>query len=130
MMAEDASSKHPVNRPPHPLEWIIGAASGLAVVALIAYLAITALTETDGPPAFELSLDDVFEGQGLWHARVTVRNFGHKTAADVVLEGALPDQTSEITFDYVPAGSSRTGALLFDRRPEGLALQVRSYTDP
>lgn len=131
MTENEESERYPVNRAPHPAEWIIGAASALGVLALVGYLAVTALAETDGPPVFEPKVNEIFASQGVWHARVTLRNSGDKTAADVVLEGAAGDGgTSEITFDYVPAGSTRTGALLFETEPSDLKLSVRSYTDP
>ncbi|WP_024588306.1 hypothetical protein [Aliihoeflea sp. 2WW] len=127
----DEPESHPVNRPPHPAEWIIGAASALGVLALIGYLCVTALTEADGPPVFEVAVDEVLAGSNGWHARISLRNTGDKTAADVVLRGEDgAGETSEITFDYVPAGSMRQGALLFAREPAGLELTVRSYTDP
>lgn len=131
MSEDDDTGQRPVNRTPHPAEWIIGAASALGVVALIGYLAFTALAESDGPPVFEPTVDRIFAAGGVWHARVTLRNSGDSTAADVVLEGTAGDgEASEITFDYVPAGSTRQGALLFDAEPSGLELAVRSYTDP
>lgn len=131
-MSDDAETeRYPVNRKPHPVEWIIGAASALGLVALIGYLAITALSETDGPPIFETVVDEVLAADGAWHVRVTLRNAGDKTAADVTLKGTASDgEESDVTFDYVPAGSTRKGALLFDAEPSGLELSVRSYTAP
>lgn len=131
MSEEPQTGKPPVNRTPHPAEWIVGAASALGVLALVAYLAVTAMTEADGPPVFEIAVDDVLTGPSGWHVQVTLRNSGDKTAADVVLRGeGDAGEASELTFDYVPAGSTRRGALLFAREPEGLELSVRSYTDP
>lgn len=131
MSEEPQTENLPVNRAPHPAEWIIGAASALGVLALVAYLAVTAMTEADGPPDFEIAIDDVLVSSGGWHVRVTLRNVGDKTAADVMLRGEVgAGETSELTFDYVPAGSTRRGALVFAREPDGLELSVRSYTDP
>jgi uncharacterized protein (TIGR02588 family) len=131
-VSEDPQTENlPVNRAPHPAEWIIGAASALGVLALVAYLAVTAMTEADGPPVFEIAVDDVLPAAGAWHVRVTLRNFGDRTAADVVLRGEDDvGEASELTFDYVPAGSMRRGALVFAQEPNGLELSVRSYTDP
>lgn len=124
--------RQPARNAPHPIEWVVGAVSAVGVVALLAYLMIAALWEPDGPAAFETTVDDIFASDGGWHVRVTVRNVGYKTAADVVLRGetGAGEAESETTFDYVPAGSQRSGALLFAAEPEGLALTVRSYTDP
>lgn len=131
MSDDEESGRYPVNRAQHPAEWIIGAASAIGLLALIGYLAVTALAETDGPPVFEPTVDEVFAAEGVWHARITLRNSGDRTAADVVLQGtAGGGEASEVTFDYVPAGSTRQGALLFDAEPSGLELSVRSYTDP
>lgn len=131
MNEREETQRYPVNRAPHLAEWMIGAASAAGVLALVGYLVVTALAETGGPPVFEPRADEIFPSQGVWHARVTLRNSGDKTAADVVLQGAAGNgETSEITFDYVPAGSTRTGALLFEAEPSELKLLVRSYTDP
>ncbi len=116
----------------HPIEWVTGAVSAIGVVALLAYLVIVAIWEPNGPAVFETTVDEMFASDGGWQVRVTVRNVGYKTAADVVLRGeaGAGEAESEMTFDYVPAGSQRSGALLFADEPEGLALTVRSYTDP
>lgn len=69
-------------------------------------------------------------------------NRGRKTAAAVVIEGALyepgsgeaaePLETAEITFDYIPDQSDRLGAFLFERDPRQyeLRLQAKGFMDP
>ena len=67
-------------------------------------------------------------------------NRGRTTAAAVLLEGALydaagggePIETAEMTFDYIPDQSDRTGLLVFERDPRqyNLRLQVKGFMDP
>jgi uncharacterized protein (TIGR02588 family) len=68
-------------------------------------------------------------------------NYGRKTAASVAVEAALyapgdaagePLETAEITFDYIPDQSDRTGAFVFEHDPRlyELRLQVKGFMDP
>jgi uncharacterized protein (TIGR02588 family) len=70
-------------------------------------------------------------------------NRGRRTAAAVLVEGALydpanteepvePVETAEMTFDYIPDQSDRTGSLVFahDPRQYTLRLQVKGFMDP
>ena len=67
-------------------------------------------------------------------------NRGHQTAATVLVEGALydpaapeePVETAEMTFDYIPDQSDRTGSFIFanDPRRYELRIQVKGFMDP
>ena len=67
-------------------------------------------------------------------------NRGRQTAAAVLVEGALydpaspeePVETAEMTFDYIPDQSDRTGSLVFENDPAQyeLRIQVKGFMDP
>jgi uncharacterized protein (TIGR02588 family) len=67
-------------------------------------------------------------------------NRGHSTAAGVLVEGALydlanpdePIETAEVTFDYIPDQSDRTGSFVFEHDPRqyDLRIQVKGFMDP
>ena len=67
-------------------------------------------------------------------------NEGRTTAASVLLQGELydpatsdePVETAEVTFDYIPDRSARTGAFVFehDPRQRELRILVKGFMDP
>jgi uncharacterized protein (TIGR02588 family) len=62
--------------------------------------------------------------------RIRVENAGDTTAAQLAIEGALKppsgeEEKSEITIDYVPGRSERSGALFFKSNPVNSDLQIR-----
>lgn len=112
-------------------EWISAAIGAAVTLATIGYLVYEGVTEpSDQSPGLVVVVDSIVpEGAG-WAVRIEARNVGTATAAAVRIVGELRGEggvveTSEVTLDYVPEASSRTGALLFTRDPAGLALAVR-----
>jgi uncharacterized protein (TIGR02588 family) len=67
-------------------------------------------------------------------------NNGRQTAASVTIEGALYDpaqgdeplETAEVTFDYIPDQSERSGSFVFEHDPRKyeVQLQVKGFMDP
>jgi hypothetical protein len=63
-----------------------------------------------------------------------------QTAASVTIEGALydpaqgdePVETAEVTFDYIPDQSDRSGSFVFEHDPREyeVRLQVKGFMDP
>ncbi|MGS7457319.1 hypothetical protein, partial [Mycobacterium tuberculosis] len=69
--------------------------------------------------------------------RIKAINKGGSSAAALAVEGTLTDQgqtleNSEMTFDYVPAHSTKEGGLFFDHDPETFELKLRvlGYQEP
>jgi uncharacterized protein (TIGR02588 family) len=114
------------------IEWIIACFALVLVLTLIVYLAVMAWTAGDSPPNLLLSaehLDPARPG----YVEVTVHNDGRGSAADVQIEGTLPDgESSEATLDYSPANSEAQVTLVFTRpvQPEEVTLQVKGFSDP
>lgn len=119
------------------IEWIVAAASAVLVLALAGFIAFEALTRTGGEPRIELFLEDtlaIAEGHA---ARIAIRNVGHVTISDVVVEGAIEldddrTETASVTLDYLPAESETEIGLGFSREidPERLRLRIVGYTYP
>lgn len=112
-------------------EWISAAIGAVVTLATIGYLVYEGVTQPgDQSPGLVVVVDSVVpQGDG-WAVRIEARNVGTATAAAVRIVGELRAdsgvvETSEVTLDYVPEASSRTGALLFTRDPSGLVLSVR-----
>lgn len=120
----------------HPVEWAIGALSGVLVVALLAYLAWWAVAAGDAPPRFRTTVERIAAVGGGFHALVAVANAGDETAADVGVEGVLSagggEETAEFRIDYLPAGSTRRGTLVFTRDPRQgeLRISITGYSEP
>jgi len=130
--------KTPHKEAPHPLEWVIGALSGIMVAALVAYLGYRAISTDRRPPVFDLAVEEIESVGGAFHIAISATNNGDETAADLVVSATLTDgeqliETGEIQFDYLPAGSTRRGAFVFRNDPARtgqLRLSVLGYSEP
>lgn len=138
-MATAARSKKPVSSQrdgAHPLEWLIGAVSGALIMALVFYLGYRGIAANGQPPQFAATVESIRRAGNDFHVRIAVTNSGGKTAADVRIQGVLAapgGEMHEIVFDYLPAGSTRNGTLVFRNDPaegNGLQLSVLAYGDP
>jgi uncharacterized protein (TIGR02588 family) len=124
------------------LEWIGAAAGSLAALTLLGSLAYEALTHADAPPQLSVvALAEYAEPSAIGGpSRVIpfrVTNEGGRTAAEVTVvaraEQVNGESTeTEITFDFVPRGSERDGAIVL---PGGLApatvsLRVAGWREP
>ena len=120
----------------HQVEWVVGTISAIATAALLFYLAYQALTDQQTPPRFELLAGPVEHVGGSYYVPVKVTNRGASAAANVVLAAQSAGQNREaptITFDYVPANSTRRGTFVFldDPGPAArLQVNVTSYREP
>ena len=120
----------------HWIEWITGILSAALVAALIGWIGYEALTYTPEEPNFMLEVTGTAKAASGWSLAFTIDNKSNTTASAVVVEGTLTGsestQTSDVTFDYVPAQSQASGALFFDENPAKgkTTIRVVGYTDP
>lgn len=139
-MAEDAKTSKAtktIDRDAHWIEWLTGAICAVLVAGMISWIGYEAVAGQKGQPELSTRIvhqDKVGDGQ---RAVFLIENTGTRTAATVVVQGEIRDgetvlETSEVTFDYVPAHSSVSGALLFQSTPEAGQLRIRptGYSDP
>lgn len=119
------------------IEWLLGALSAAAVVAIVGFLLYQALAVQKPAPEFDVTVGKIEQRGGAYHVEFRARNRGDATAAGATVEGRLMDgdrslETSEATLDYLPAQSEREGALLFRNNPDGhrLLLEITGYQKP
>ncbi|MCR4264671.1 hypothetical protein [Nitratireductor sp. ZSWI3] len=117
------------------VEWLTGIASGCLLLALVGYLLFLAVFENGEAPTLVLAPESVTQTAGRFHMRFTLTNQGDSAAAEVRVKARSPEEPSpagEVVFDYVPAGSTRRGTLVFAGDPAVLriALEVVSYREP
>lgn len=121
----------------HRIEWLTGLVSTLIVLAITGWIVFEAATTADRPPelsAHVLAIDPLTSG---WRVMIEIRNEGDQAAAAVavkatLLNGETTIEDAETTFDYVAAGSTSQGGLIFANDPTRHRLHIRpsGYTEP
>lgn len=118
------------------LEWGSAALGALLLFATVGFLLWEALSGRNTPPDLKVSPLAVRAVEGGHLVEIRVENGADRPAAQVEVEGELSGgaqhDTASATFDYVPAGSARTGGLFFreDPRQGALTLTAKGYVDP
>ena len=117
---------------PPLLEWI---ASAIGLVLMLGVTAVIARDAFNGsadlPPDIDVVALRAQPTSGGFLLEFEARNASPTTAAQVQIEGSLPDgETSSATIDYVPGRSMRRGGLYFAAEPRGVRLRVIGYQDP
>lgn len=109
----------------------------ILALSAIGYLLYQAISSKDSPPAIELRVDEILTTQNSYLVKITALNQSDSTAAELKLAGTLfqdeePVETSQITFDYLPAQSQRKGGLFFQYDPRRYRLRLRAegYQNP
>jgi uncharacterized protein (TIGR02588 family) len=125
------------DRRSQPLEYALGALGGLLVLGALVLLGYQGIAVRDGGPELTASVARVDSAAGQHVVHYEVRNAGGETAESVRVVGELVQdgktvETVSSTVAYVPVGSSRSRALVFQHDPSTGTLQVRaaSYTTP
>ncbi|HEX5514418.1 MAG TPA: TIGR02588 family protein, partial [Gammaproteobacteria bacterium] len=106
-------------------------------LASLGYLLYQGVWGDRSPPDIVI-MQETITGSGKdYLVQFRVRNLGGETAAEVKITGTLsrndPEvEKSEVTVDYVAAGSERRGGLFFSNDPRDgqLALGVSGYRLP
>lgn len=107
------------------LEWIILAASTVLLAGIVGFLVVDGLTDEGRPPAPIVTLhrQAAYEVQGGWLVPATVRNDGEVAGEAVVLRATATvdgtEEESELTVDYLPAGTSVDITFGFSGMPDG-----------
>ena len=123
-------------------EWATAAVGLVIVVAILAALVHRAVFTADTPPKITIKVLAIEAQPSGYLVRTRVTNGGTMTAAQVVIEGVVTagvvntesgrEERSQVTIDYVPAGSERNAGLMFSMDPRRGQLQVRTvgFQDP
>lgn len=115
------------------LRIVMAAIGACAVVLMLGVFVLETVRSGSATPDVTLSVAGIERAGDGWIVRVRAHNSGKATAAQLTIEGRLVNgETSALTLDYLPDGSSRSGGLVFRSRPaeENLSLRVTGYRDP
>ncbi len=119
------------------VEWVALAASVVAVVGVVGFLVVDGLRDEGRPPTpiVELRRDEAYATDHGWIVPATVTNGGDRAAESLVLRGtatvAGEAEASELTVDYLPAGTSVEISIGFSAEPDGeVAVQVVGFRLP
>ncbi|WP_105436711.1 TIGR02588 family protein [Neorhizobium sp. T25_13] len=136
-MTTTANKRHTEVKEPHWIEWATGMVSALVVVATIAWVAYHAWTHDDMQPELSIAITERRQTEGGYRVAFDIANKATATAAAVTVRGEILDggnivEDADVTFDYVPAESKSSGAILFSQDPGTREVRVRAvgYIDP
>ena len=111
------------------LEWSITIISGILVVFTLSFLVYQMVYENQTPPDIVVVLGEVLEKDGAYSVPIKATNKGTQTAENVVieiiLEGNLNEEKSQMTFAYLPRKSYANGWVIFTRKPNSKDLKTR-----
>ena len=120
-----------------PSEWVIGGVGAALVLGAIAYLAFLSITREQASPTISVEARLPAQQAGeTYLVRFAARNLSSSTLAAVRIRGELRTgnrvETTHVTFDYLPAFSTRLGGLFFRDDPARGELQIyaASYREP
>lgn len=128
----EPKSRHQKNA----LEWTVFGFSLALLAGVIATLIHQALTVGDEPARLSVQMGEPLLSHGHVRLPLTVTNEGDLPAISVEIEvtGIIKgeEETSTVTFDYVPHSARRHGWVIFpgEVTPSGLSARVLGYTDP
>lgn len=132
-----SSEKDDADPPGGALEWAVAAISSLIVAGMIGFLLIEAVNTEESRPVPVATVSDIAPIEGGYRVEIDAMNNGGTTAASVRFRAALQRngqtlESADVTFDFLPAQSSRKGAVIFanDPRLHDLVIQAESYTAP
>lgn len=136
-MTITANKRHREAGEPHWIEWVTGMVSALVVVMMIAWVGYEAWADQDRQPAFSITITERRSVEGGYRVAFDIVNEGTATAAAVSVRGEILDggnmvEDADVTFDYVPAESKSSGAILFSQDPGTREMRIRAvgYIDP
>lgn len=119
------------------LEWICAAIGAMLVAATLVTVALQIPGEDKATPRLRVQAVDVVAAEEGHLVRFAVTNASQATAAAVEIEGRLSQdgqvlESSRVTLDYAPRGSTARGGLWFTRDPACCTLSLRAmgYQEP
>jgi uncharacterized protein (TIGR02588 family) len=120
-------------------EKMVGVLGLLIVLGILGFLLYEAF-QPQSEAQIVTEVQSISPQPGGYLVQFEASNHGRQTAAAILIEGALydpaspdePIETAEVTFDYIPDQSDRTGAFVFEHDPReyDLRLQVKGFMDP
>ena len=117
-------------------EKIVGAVSAAVILALMAFLTVRALGNDGTPPDIVVEMRSVTQSGPGWLVESEATTLGSSAASDLEIEGEMPApggaERHSVTFDFVPARSTRRAGLFFagDPRTRPITLRAVGYRSP
>jgi uncharacterized protein (TIGR02588 family) len=118
------------------LEWAVLGLSVVVIVALVGYLAVTAVS-TATPPAISVvaHAEEARSIDAGWEVPVIVRNDGGEAAAAIAIDATATvagvTETAQLEVDLLGPGTEEELVLRFSAAPDGeLELRVVGYSRP
>lgn len=114
------------------LEWTLLSIGVAVMLVVVGYLLYEITSSTDDDPELILRTGAPVEQNGIWYLPIELENRGGSVAADATVEVCTPaGECADLTFQFVPRKSTRTGRLGFSREPgDSIISRVRSYRHP
>lgn len=118
--------------------WIIAATGAALIASVLVFLTMEALRQRSSPPDITVEVETIAPlSSGQYLVQIRAHNRGGATAAQVQVEGSIRKgedvlETRQLTLDYVPSRSYKSGGLFFSRNPEEFTLEIRAsgYAEP
>jgi uncharacterized protein (TIGR02588 family) len=119
------------------VEWLAAGVGAALFAAMIGYMIVVGLKETEGVPSVRISAETPVRQGDTFLVSFDARNEGNQTASGLVVRATLSQgeteiETSEVTIDYLPTGSTRSGGFFFRHDPQAYSLKLApaGYVDP
>ena len=138
MSANRASRRRGIMRERTSLEWTLLVVSLAATLAVVAVLVMSGLTGPRGPADLRVTVADLHAitagasepASGGRPLEVTITNVGGTSAANVIVEVTVGDDTREMSVDLVAKGDTGSATVVFPLRATGEPqAEVVSYTN-
>ena len=107
------------------LEWVAVAISAAAVAGIVGFLVVDGLTDAGRPPEPVISLqtDAAYDVGDGWILPAIATNAGDESAKALALRATATvdgvEEESEISIDYLPAGTDVEFSFAFSSEPDG-----------
>ena len=128
---EESAKENSPQETPSVLEWIVAGIGVLLVAGAIGFLIYRGATKADTPPNIKIDVESVVPAAEKYLVNFRISNTGAGVAAALTIEGELKsgeksEETSDVTFTYLPSQSERRGGLFFTKNPNDYELKLRA----
>lgn len=118
------------------IEWIIGFASAIIVLGILAFLGYQAMFDASGRPILSIRIEQVEQTETGTVVTVAILNTGKKAASAIRISATSPPPdgvSRQLQLGYLGSGSVQRAAFLFEGKPivpGKLRLSVDGYLEP
>lgn len=135
--SSDSDDDKPVDQGTSTIEWLAAAIGAILFIVMIGYMTYIGFGAVDGSPKIELTTEAPVRQANVFHVGFVANNSGEATATNLVVRAVLTEsdtevESREVTIDYLPMQSARSGGFFFEHDPAKYKLMVTAtaYLDP